>query len=71
MSDFEWKGHNTLSYLYRGNKFCGGLRRLPNGGYDVFIPASVSDPYMNRRIGRMPTLDEAKGLLLTLAGAQL
>lgn len=71
MSDFEWKEHNTLSYLYRGDKFCGALRRLPNGGYDVYVPAPVSDPQMNRLVSTMPTLDEAKGLLLTLAGAQL
>lgn len=79
MSEFEWKtGDYTnprLHYLYRGN-YCLGMVSMLGmlgttdhiRGYSVYL----SKPYApNEFQCIMPTLDEAKMVLQTLAGAQL
>ncbi len=75
--NFEWRtgGYDNprLHYLYRG-PFCLGMVSMignhggPIRGYSVYL----SKPYApNEFQCVMPTLDEAKMVLQTLAGAQL
>ena len=79
MNELEWRTGNyanpRLYYLHRGN-FCLGLVSMLGGfgapvlGYSVYqTDGGNSSP--NTFICIMPTLDEAKLVLQTIAGAQL
>lgn len=73
--NFEWRtggyANPRLHYLYRGNYCLGLVSMLGNTdhirGYSVYL--NVPESRMFQCI--MPTLDEAKMVLQTLAGAQL
>lgn len=77
--NLEWRtayDNPRLHYLYRGKKFLGLVGRLGTGenakGYSVFRATRGNSEFSNHDyLTTTPTLDEAKGLLQTIAGSQL
>jgi hypothetical protein len=77
MNELIWRHtqyeNPRLHYLYRGNNCLGMVSRVKDGAYGVYQNQAmgVSSYSANTFLCMMPTLDEAKDFLQTIAGAQL
>lgn len=74
MSELIWRHaayeNPRIHGLYRGRQEVGMVSRVSDNAYGVYQRAHPYSPGANEFVCVVPTLDEAKGLLETIAGSQ-